>query len=411
VLFDKKPFTFDSVFRNILKISGVVLALIIMHYLRNVLVPFAIALVLAYLNDPIVQFFQSRVKSRPLAVLLTLTFIILFTAALFAFIIPALVSEVSYVAQLTTDLVNDSQFAATVSQYLPQGIWQAIKDWVLSPEIQRLMRAENIFAILDGVAKNILPGAWGLIAGTANILLWILGLAFVILYLVFMLLDFDKLRAIWKDLLPPAYREEIVDFIHEFNGALHRYFRAQSLIAGIVGILFAIGFEVIGLPMGVVLGLFVGALNLIPYLQTIGLIPAFLLAILHALQTGSSVWLMVGLTALVFAVVQTIQETLLIPYIMKRNTGLSPAIVLLSLTIWAKILGFLGLILALPLTYLIYTYYMRYLAGISDITYSPEVREIRTLEEKISEKAAVPGFLERFRAGRSEDRSSEEDND
>ncbi|MCK5519576.1 MAG: AI-2E family transporter, partial [Candidatus Marinimicrobia bacterium] len=211
--------------------------------------------------------------------------------------------------------------------------------------------------------------------------LWILGIAFVLLYLVFILMDFDKLRNKWKSMLPPVYRDDVVNFASEFNGALHRYFRAQAAIASIVGILFAIGFEVIGLPMGVLLGLIIGLLNLVPYLQLLGLIPSFLLAIIQAIQTGGSIWGMIGLTTLIFVIVQTIQETILIPFIQRKNTGLSPAIVLLSLTIWAKVLGFLGLILAIPLTYLIHIYYMRYISKVSDIDYNPEIREINEVPE------------------------------
>ncbi|MCK5521167.1 MAG: AI-2E family transporter, partial [Candidatus Marinimicrobia bacterium] len=255
---DTKPYTFDTVFRGILKIISAITFIFILHYLRDVLIPFAIALLLAYLMDPLVRIIQNRVRSRPLSVFFTLISIVSFVVALFSIIIPAIVKEVNYAAQLSSDFFNNSQISDRVAQYLPQGIWQAVKDWVLSPEIQDLIKAENIFPVLEGFSKNVLPGAWGLITGTANVLFWILGIAFVMLYLVFILMDFDKLRNIWKDMLPPLYRDDIVEFISQFNGALHRYFRAQAAIAGIVGTLFAIGFEVVGLPLGMLLGLIIG---------------------------------------------------------------------------------------------------------------------------------------------------------
>ncbi len=403
MLFDRKPFTFDSVISSILKILAVAGFILALHFLRDVLVPFAVALLLAYLTDPLVRVIQYRVRSRSLAVLITLVGVVLFIAALFSVIIPAIVSEVSHAAMMTSDFFNNSQIAERMAQYLPQGIWQAVKDWVLSPEIQNLIRAENIIRTLEALSQNVLPGAWGLITGTANVLVWVLGIAFVLLYLVFILLDFEKLRRIWKELIPVPYREDIAGFLEEFNGALHKYFRAQAAIAGIVGILFAIGFEVISLPMGVLLGLFVGLLNLIPYLQILGFVPAILLAIIHAIQNDSSIWGMIGLTLLVFIIVQTIQETILVPRIMNKSTGLSPAIVLLSLTIWAKLLGFLGLIIALPMTYLIYTYYMRYLAKSSDISYEPLVREIGPQPERPPrEKTLTAALIDKLRPGDDE---------
>ena len=126
-----------------------------------------------------------------------------------------------------------------------------------------------------------------------------------------------------------------------------------------MGVLFALGFALIGLPLGIILGLFVGLLNMVPYLQIIGLIPAFALALIQALETGGNFWLALGLVGGVFVVVQAIQDIILTPRIMGKATGFSPAVILLSLSIWGKLLGFLGLVIALPLTYILLAYYRR----------------------------------------------------
>jgi predicted PurR-regulated permease PerM len=113
--------------------------------------------------------------------------------------------------------------------------------------------------------------------------------------------------------------------------------------------------------LGILLGLFIGLLNMVPYLQIIGLIPAFLLALIHALEMGGDFWMILSLTGLVFAVVQIIQDAILVPKIMGRVTGLSPAMILLSLSIWGKLLGVFGLLIALPMTCLLLAYYRRFL--------------------------------------------------
>ncbi|MEJ2284947.1 MAG: AI-2E family transporter, partial [Desulfobacterales bacterium] len=112
-------------------------------------------------------------------------------------------------------------------------------------------------------------------------------------------------------------------------------------------------------PLGIVLGLFVGLLNMVPYLQIIGLIPAGLLAVMHAVQSGLNVWTVLALTGLVFVVVQVIQDVILVPRIMGKVTGLNPAMMMLSLSVWGKLLGLLGMIIALPVTYLLLVYYRR----------------------------------------------------
>ena len=139
----------------------------------------------------------------------------------------------------------------------------------------------------------------------------------------------------------------------------NNYFRAQALIASIVGVLFAIGFSIIGLPLGILLGILIGFLNLIPYLQNIAILPAVFLALLKSLDTGQNFWVILGLVLLIFVVVQAIQDGFLVPKIMGNATGLNPAVILLSLSIWGKILGVLGLLIALPMTYLILSYYQR----------------------------------------------------
>jgi predicted PurR-regulated permease PerM len=134
------------------------------------------------------------------------------------------------------------------------------------------------------------------------------------------------------------------------------YFRGQSLVALCVGILFAIGFSIIDFPMAIGLGLFIGLLNLIPYLQMVGIIPTIMLALLKAYDTGGSFWLILLSALAVFAVVQTIQDMILTPRIMGKAMGLNPAMMLLSLSVWGALLGFIGLIIALPLTTLIIAY-------------------------------------------------------
>jgi predicted PurR-regulated permease PerM len=178
------------------------------------------------------------------------------------------------------------------------------------------------------------------------------------LYFIFLLLDYDTVRA-WKGLIPADYRETVVGFVDDFESAMSSYFRGQAAVAFICGLLFALGFFLIGLPLSILLGMFIGLLNMIPYLQLLGLVPAGLLALMHVIESGGNFWMILGLTGLVFVVVQIIQDTILVPKIMGKVTGLNPAMMMLSLSIWGKLLGLLGLIIALPATCLLLVYYRR----------------------------------------------------
>jgi len=363
MLFDGKPYTFDRVIR-----IGITVGLLwgfiwLLEYLSDVLIPFAVALLLAYLINPLVQLVQKKISNRLIAVFFSLFAVAVFLALVAWLFIPVIVREIGQMGQILSRFVSNTDLAEQAAKRLPPDLWQTFKDYAARKEVQEFFRTENFWKIAAAVARKVLPGVWGLITGTASFLMALIGLAIIGLYLVFLLLDYQKVKEDWEYLIPPAYRATLADFVNDFNSGMNRYFRAQALVASIVGVLLAIGFWLIELPMGILLGLFIGLLNMVPYLQIIGLIPAFLLALVHGLETGGSIWLAMGLTGLVFVVVQAIQDGILVPKIMGRITSLSPAIILLSLSIWGKLLGILGLIIALPMTCLLLAYYRRFLTA------------------------------------------------
>ena len=160
--------------------------------------------------------------------------------------------------------------------------------------------------------------------------------------------------------LPERYRPFAQKLVKDVEQGMNLYFRGQGMVAFCVGVLFSIGFLIIDFPMAIGLGMFIGLLNMVPYLQLVGFIPAILLAVVKAADTGQSFWLIMLGVLIVFAVVQVIQDTILTPRIMGHVTGLNPAIILLSLSIWGSLLGILGMVIALPMTTLLITYYQRY---------------------------------------------------
>jgi predicted PurR-regulated permease PerM len=357
MLQDSKPYTFDRVIRITLTV-GLLCGLVwLLGYLSDVLIPFAVALLLAYLINPLVVLVEKKVKNRTAAVLLSLILIAVMAVSLGGLIIPMMVGEIAQMGRVLSEVANNSDLAERAAKFLPPDLWQALKDYAANKEVQDFFKTDSFWKIGKIAAQKILPGVWGLITGTASLLMGLVGLSVIGLYLVFLLMDYKKMSEEWKDLLPTAVRDHITGFTQEFESAMSRYFRGQAAVASIVGVLFATGFWLIGLPMGILLGLFIGLLNMVPYLQLIGLIPAFLFALVHALETGTGVLGVLGLTALVFVIVQLIQDTVLTPKIMGKVTGLNPAMILLSLSIWGKLLGVFGLIIALPMTCLFLAYY------------------------------------------------------
>ena len=196
-------------------------------------------------------------------------------------------------------------------------------------------------------------------------------LTMVIIYTLFILLDYEQFSNGWVMMVPERYRKFAVQLVRDIELGMNKYFRGQGLVAFCVGVLFSIGFLIIDFPLAIGMGMFIGLLNMVPYLQLVGFIPAILLAVVKAADTGESFWMIMLGVLIVFAVVQLIQDTFLTPKIMGKVMGLNSAIILLSLSIWGSLLGILGMIIALPLTTLLITYYQRYIVKQKDKQHEP----------------------------------------
>jgi len=358
-----RPYRFDRVVR-VLGGAGILIGLVwCLAVLSDVLIPFAAAFVLAYLINPLVERIQRWVPNRAAAVFACLFLIVGVLVLLVWVIAPLIAGEVAHMGRIVSELAGDSEIARRAARLLPENLWGAIRNLLSHPGVRSLFEGADLMKTAEFLLRKVMPGVWGLIAGTASFLMGVLGLAVIGLYLVFLLLDYKKFSQGWMEFVPGAYRAEVVGFVQDFESVMNRYFRGQVAVAGICGVLLAAGFYFIDLPMGILLGLFTGLLNIVPYLQIIGMIPALLFAVFLAIENGSGIWAALGLTGGVFALVQVAQDLVLVPRIMGKVTGLNPAMILLSLSIWGKLLGMLGLIIALPMTYLLLVYYRRILAA------------------------------------------------
>ena len=226
-------------------------------------------------------------------------------------------------------------------------------------DINRLVQNLSIESLLAS-GESIWSRAGGLLSSTLSAFSW--GLVFVmgLVYLIFIMIDFEGLARGVINLFPKSGRPIIYGILKEVDYYMNSYFRGQALIALSVGILLSIGFSIIGLPLAIVLGICIGLLNFIPYMQALGIIPLGLAAVLMAIQTNSSVWVSLALAYGVLMIVQIIQDMILVPKIMGGSMGMRPSLILLALSVWGYLLGFFGMLVALPGTMALYSIYMRY---------------------------------------------------
>jgi predicted PurR-regulated permease PerM len=366
---ERMRFTFDNVVRGILWAIVLVGIVMLLNRLSNVLVPFFLAWLIAYILFPLVKFFQyrCRMKYRIFGILSAFLVTGLVLTIVFMLMIPPMVEESLRVKDLLVAYVTNNE---TVSN-IPRMVQEYVHEHLTVNEIQTIVTQQGF---LEGI-KATLPKLWDIITQSISIVSSVFTLTMVALYTLLILLDYEDINRGWPNLLPERYRGFAMQLVSDVEVSMNKYFRGQALVALCVGVLFSIGFLIIDFPIAVGLGMFIGLLNMVPYLQLIGFVPAILLAIVKAADTGQNFWVIMLMVLIVFAVVQIIQDTFLTPKIMGHVTGLHSAIILLSLSIWGSLLGILGMIIALPLTTLSIDYYQRYV-----------IRKKEMAEENVSQE-------------------------
>jgi len=351
---ERNPITFDTFVRGFLGVLLFVGIVMLLNRLSAVLVPFFLAWLLAYLMFPLVKFFQYRchLKLRILGIIAAFLVVGGVLAGVFLLMVPPMVEEAIRVKDLLVGYLSHSQLVSSI----PAVVDEFVREHLSVEEIKGIVTNQGF---QDGV-KSALPKVWDVVSQSISVVGSVFSLTMVFLYTLFILLDYEVICRSWPSLLPERYRGFAVQLVADVEDGMNKYFRGQALVALCVGVLFSIGFLIIDFPMAIGLGLFIGLLNMVPYLQLVGFVPTILLAIVKSADTGQNFWVIMLMALAVFAVVQLIQDTFLTPKIMGHVTGLNSAIILLSLSIWGSLLGILGMIIALPLTTLLISYYQKY---------------------------------------------------
>jgi len=370
--FFRREFTFDRIARMLVLSVLILLIYVAVQAIWSIILPFLLAGIFAYVMMPLVRFFQYtlRLRSRGLSVILTLLLLGAVVYLAVIFIIPSINAEIEKTLQVISGYSSGQDILTMI---LPRNIRNYLNGglrWGNFPQQLSLEKIlENVKLLLDQVG--------GIINSTLSIFSW--GLVFLIgfVYFVFILLDFENLGRGFISLFPKTLRPTIRTISMDLDRYMNNYFRGQALVAMSVGILLSIGFNIIGLPLATAMGIFIGILNFIPYMQALGIIPLGLASLLMAAQTGENAFVCMLLAYGVLMVVQIIQDMIIVPRIMGQTMGMRPSLILLVLSIWGYLLGFFGMLIALPITMFIYSLYMRYV--LQDEEY---IEQMRLREEK-----------------------------
>ena len=381
-------------------------------FLQPVLIPLIVAGIVAYVLDPVVRLLQKRGLSRLWSVVTVFAAILASIALLVIALIPAvnqgrgllkktfskptteqqaIVESKTIDEEANTDQEQNKRLAGTLAAELVK-MRQRHQDnpigWMLTEvddqgnpvteisgepnAMESLSKSRAGRMLFEYKGVIIKTGREWISAGSTKILGFlglVLGMIMVPVYLFFFLKDSSSIREHWHDYVPlknSQFKTELVETLQEINGYLVSFFRGQVLVAAIDGFLVGTALTLFGLPYGFLIGIFMAILGVVPYIGSIlCLIPACIIGYLHAQGSspfGMSPAAYVGCVVAIFVVVQQINSLVTAPKIVGDSVGLHPLTVIFSMLFWSLLLGgFVGALLAVPLTAAVKVLFRRYI--------------------------------------------------
>lgn len=380
------PLFGTDTYKRLMLPLGLLTFLWVLHVAGDVIAPFALAFVLAYVADPLVDWWSNRGIGRTWGALAVLLLALIMVALAAALIGPLVAAQG---AQFLTDLPRimnelrawyNAQVMALARSQLP-----ILRDVPFERALDVESRDVGQF-LLDEIQR--LNPSWEAAMGLGRGLqtgLTILGYVVLTPVLTFYLLrDFPSIGRGLSQILPPARREGTLSFLRRYDQLLGEYLRGQLLVATFVGIATALGFWIVGFPNAILLGVIAGIFNIVPYLGLIvSLVPAALIALLTP-----PLWLSALKVAGVFFVVQSLDSYFFSPKIVGDRVGLHPVWVMFAIIGFASVFGFVGLLIAIPLAVLIKLVIENTVATYKDSVYYQVDESFSVVEEGREEELA-----------------------
>lgn len=339
---------------------------VISYLMSSVLVPLFFAFLVAYTFDPVIDYIETHGFSRMLAILLLVIGLCLMTVMLPLFLVPSIIEQGQSLVEAAKaphapDIVDRALNALPLEYWIRELGWAAPDEEVTDPRHLIIVKvgqlvSENATDFLSAHARDLLGVGQKATTTAANIftevasrfmagVLFFGNFALFIFVAVYLLKDYDHIVAHAGELIPPRYRKTSVRIFSQIDAQLKAWLRGQAFVCLCLGLMYVIGFLISGVPFGIVLGLFGGIVSFVPFLGlalTIG--PAVLLTLL---KYGMD-WHVAG-AIVTLLLAQALEGNVITPRIMGKQVGLAPVWVILAIMVFGSTLGFVGLLLAVPI--------------------------------------------------------------
>jgi predicted PurR-regulated permease PerM len=342
-----------SVFQN--RWVKLVLAVVLLYALyrvayalQNILVSFGLAVIAAYVFNPVVEYLDKRWQrwSR--------TTIVLVLVGALTVVVVAVLSAAIYYAVVSVDkVVKPAAERALAEGRKPDGLWGRVEAEIenlpveLRAETRKFMAgiADMLKERFSEIVGSVAKGAGAIFGAVVRFLLRILNFVLFFVVTAYLLIDLPRMREGASDLLPDRYRDDILRVLHAIDNDVHAFFRGQLVVALALGVIYSVGLLICGVDFALLIGMVAGLANIVPYLGFwVGIVPALAFAFVPYVGLLRPIGVVV-----VFSVGQTIESFYLTPKIVGKNVGMNPVTVILAILIFGQLFGFLGIIFAVPL--------------------------------------------------------------
>lgn len=309
----------------------VILSLVVL--LLPVLMPFIAAAIAAYIFEPLVVRLNKYKISRSLSALLILLTLFLLSLGLISLLLPLITQELIPLLERSSDL--PIYLNKILSKYFPTIAWQEY----LNPEYFSAVILQNkstFFSIISSIQKSLISGGGNFLNILVNAILFPVALFYFII-------SWPNFAENVRSLLPPLFRTKVLTILTEIDKVLDEYFHGQFLVIISLSTFYAITLIAIGFPNGFSLGILIGLLSFLPYIGfSLGFGLCLFIAIIHSDST-----LIIGVLV-IFSVGQLLESYILTPFLVGERIGLHPLTVMFAIIAFGSLLGFVGVLLALP---------------------------------------------------------------
>ncbi|MBB6362010.1 MULTISPECIES: chloramphenicol efflux transporter CxpE [Acinetobacter] len=329
----------DRTLRRILILAGIALILWVLYLLKPVVVPFVAAFLIAYLFSPLVNVLHRIGLARWLSISIVFIGIGIVVTLVMWYLVPLVWQQLMYARDSIPAGIHwiNYTFLPWLSDsfnLVPMEIDTDQISSVVMDYVQTNYSADSIQAMLLKLAQS---GLNFIQIGGTIVLIPIIAFYF--------LLDWDRMLDSLRRLIPRPYEKTTLTIVSECHSVLGAFVKGQFLVMVLLGVVYAVGLQLIGLEIGLIIGMIAGLCSIIPYLGfAVGIIAA---VIATFFQFGIDWWQLV-LVGIVFMVGQAVEGYILQPFLLGDKIGLSPVAVVFAVLAGAQLAGFLGMLIALP---------------------------------------------------------------